>query len=189
MTVHSHSTGFGGGPGGAPLLKDQTQPLPAPISKSSFSYSSVACKNPAPFNDIALRFAPDYAGVDGSGKVRFIHQGNVANVEQAGPNTVGTVEGKITTFLCKNDQEGDKIQIAYEGQFRQTSDNKLKLEGTTVNITGGTGKFASLQGSGAMTGSFKCLQGVLEREGPESCAELGSFSDAVFQLKGHYKTA
>lgn len=36
-----------------------------------------------------------------------------------------------------------------------------------------------------MKGSFTCLEGVLEREGAENCADLGAFSDAVFELRGN----
>lgn len=42
MTVHTHNSVFRG-PGGAPLLAGETDPLEYPISEQSFSYSSVAC--------------------------------------------------------------------------------------------------------------------------------------------------
>lgn len=185
LTVHSHSSEFGGGPGGAPLLMSGTEPLPLPITETGFSYSSVACEDPARFNDVALDFNPDYPGIDDPAAVRHIVEGTVTDVDDSG--TKGTVEGTITTFLCENGQEGDEIHIAYEGQFQQDSDNEAKLIGTTFEITGGTGRFADLDGQGSMTGSFTCLEGVLEREGAENCADLGAFSDAVFRLRGQYE--
>lgn len=36
-----------------------------------------------------------------------------------------------------------------------------------------------------MKGSFTCLEGVLEREGAENCADLGAFSNAVLELRGN----
>lgn len=185
LTVHAHSSEFGGGPSGAPLLRSETEPLPYPITETDFSYSSVACEDSARFNDVALDFTPDYPGIDDPAPVRHIVEGSVTDVNEAG--TKGTVEGTITTFLCGNGQEGDEIHTAYEGQFRQVSDNEAKLIGTTFEITGGTGRFADLDGKGSMQGSFTCLEGVLERAGAANCADLGAFSDAVFELGGHYK--
>ncbi|MDP8928482.1 MAG: hypothetical protein M3O70_07890 [Actinomycetota bacterium] len=185
LTVHSHSSEFGGGPGGAPLLRPDTEPLPFPITEGGFSYSSVACDDPARFNDVALNFNPDYPGIEDPASVRHIVEGTATEVDK--PDMTGTVEGTITTFLCEGGQEGDEIHIAYEGRFRQVSDNEARLTGTTFEIIGGTGRFADLEGQGSMTGSFTCLPGVLERAGAASCAELGAFSDAVFRLRGNYQ--
>lgn len=185
LTVHAHSSEFGGGPGGAPLLMSATEPLPFPISETDFSYSSVSCEDPARFNDVALEFNPDYSGIEDPASVRHIVEGTVTKADESGKK--GRVEGTLTTFLCENGQEGDEIHIAFEGQFRQVSDNEARLTGTTFEITGGTGRFADLEGQGSMTGSFTCLDGVLERENAESCADLGAFSDAVFRLRGHYE--
>lgn len=186
LTVHTHSSEFRG-PGGAPTLFE-TDPLSSPITEGTegedFSYSSVSCADPAPFNDVALNFNPDYPGIEDPASVRHFVEGNVADVDKSG--RTGAIEGTITTFLCEKGEEGDEIHIAYEGRFVQTSDNEARLAGT-FEITGGTGRFADLAGEGRIRGSFTCLPLVLEREGAESCAELGVYSDAVFELKGTYE--
>lgn len=176
MTVHTHSSEYGG-PGQAPLLAGDTDPLQHPISEQSFSYSSVSCADPAPFNDVALNFNPDYPGIEDPASVRHVVEGDVTDVSQSGK--VGTVEGTLTTYLCENGEEGDRIDFSFDGKLVQTSDNDAQFRGR-FTIEGGTGQFADMTGRGSMAGRLTCLPTILEREGAESCAELGEFSDAVF---------
>lgn len=180
LTVHTHSSEFGG-PGGNPLLLEETDPLEHPVEEGAFSYSSVSCEDPARFNDRALNFNPDYPGIDDPAPVRHIVEGTVTEWD----GKTGTAEGTITTFLCEDGEEGDQITIAFEGRIVQTSDDQVRFRGT-YQITGGTGTFSDLTGMGSITGEFTCLAGTLQNVGAESCADLGAFSDAVFRLKGHY---
>lgn len=158
--------------------------LTFPLSKDDFSYSSVACEDPARFNDVALSFDPDYPGIEDPAAVRHLVEGEVTDVHQDG-RISGETKGTVTTFLCEDGEESDQIHIEFEGRSTQTSDNEAGFEGT-FKIEGGTGRFADLEGEGSMAGSFTCLEGVLEREPAEDCADLGVFSDAVFQLEGTY---
>lgn len=180
LTVHAHSSQFGG-PGGNPLLAGTTDPLEFPVEEGGFSYSSVTCEDPARFNDVALSFDPDYPGIEDPAPVRHIVEGEVTDFS----GKTGTVQGTITTFLCQGNKEADRIDTEFEGTIRLISDNELRLTGT-YEITGGTGRFSDLSGEGTITGELTCLPTTLERTGADSCADLGAFSDAVFSLQGEF---
>ena len=182
QTAHTHSRQFGS-PSGAPTLFP-TDPLEFPVTEGHFSYSSVPCNRPAPFNDAALVFHPGYPGVRSPAAVRYLIDGTVSEISATGDR--GTVEGTITTILCENGQEGDRYFVSFEGRFRVTSENEAVIQGGTFRIVGGTGRFADLTGQGSIKGSFTCLPPVLQRNRAEDCADLGAFSDAVFRLKGHF---
>ena len=198
MTVHSHTAGLRG-PGGAPLLADETDPLSFPVREERFSYSSVPCETSAPFNDVALEFNPDYPGLDDPVKTRFLVDGEVTDVSKSGRKA--DVEGTITAFICENGDEGDQIEFAYDAKLHVRSDNLAELRGT-FDIVGGTGRFEDIDGQGSIAGRLTCLDRVLERVGAENCADYGAFTDAVFfrgptddpspeditgGLKGHYE--
>lgn len=182
LTVHTHSSEFRGA-GGAPTLF-ATQPLSFDFTRGEqFSYSSVSCKDPARFNDVALNFNPDYPGIEDPAAVRHFVEGEVTSVDRS--DKTGTIEGTITTYLCRNGKEADQIQFSFEATFKRTSDNQMTFEGT-FEITGGTGTFEDMTGEGTITGEFTCLPRILEEAGAESCAELGVFSDFVASLSGTY---
>lgn len=197
LTVHTHTSGLGG-PGGAPLLTE-TDPLSFPVQEETFSYASVPCSTPAPFNDRALEFNPDYPGIDDPASARFITEGEVTDVSKSGKKA--DVEGTITMFLCENGAEGDQIVFAYDAKLLVRSDNLAAVRGT-FDIVSGTGRFAEIDGQGSLHGRLTCLERVLARAGAESCADYGAFTDAVFfrgptddpspeditgGLKGHYE--
>lgn len=182
LTVHTHSSEFRG-PGGAPLLR-ATDPLSFEMTEGeSFSYASVECESPAPFNDVALDFSPDYPGLDDPLPVRHVVEGTIVSIDESGQT--GEVEGTITTFLCENGEETDQIVFEFEGTFTRTSDNQVRFSGT-FTIEGGTGRFADITGEGKITGEFTCLPRILENEGASSCADLGVFSDFIAQLSGTF---
>ncbi len=180
LTVHTHSSKFRG-PGGAPLLK-RTKPLSFDIREGErFSYASVECESPAPFNDVALDFNPDYPGIDDPAAVRHVVEGMV--VEDSGDT--GEIEGTITTFLCDDGDEGDRILFEFEAEFRRISDNRVLLSGT-FDIEGGTGRFQDITGEGEFSGELTCLPSVLQRAGASSRGDLGVFSDFVAELSGSF---
>lgn len=164
----------------------------------SFTTSSTACSSPrAPFNNVGLAFNPDFPGVPDPAPIRSVIEGTVRSVSPSGIR--GTVKGTITTFLCENGKETAAIVIAFESKFRWTGMRMLELTGGPVKTTGGlelvngtfkivsgTGRFDSLTGSGTVTGQFTCLPSTLERNKARSCAELGAFSEAIFQLDGTF---
>lgn len=170
LTVHTHSS----------QLTDTlfpTSPLPFPITEESTgTYSSIPCSRPAPFNDTALDFTPDYPGIDDPASVR--HFVEVTATPTKGNQ--GTVEGEITTILCEDGEESEnRIFFTFEGTYKQTG-GELKIQGT-YTITGGSGVFADMTGGGTISGVITCLEGR-----DATCAQLGVFSDAVFSLQGTF---
>jgi hypothetical protein len=173
LTVHTHSSQFTD-------TLFPTSPLPFPITEASAgTYSSIPCSEPAPFNDVALDFTPDFPGIDDPAPVR--HFVEVAVTPTQG--NMGTIEGEITTTLCVNGEESnDRIFTSFEGTYKQTG-GSLKVQGT-FQITGGTGTFDDITGEGTITGEITCLA---SRDA--TCAQLGLFSDAVFSLQGTFSDA
>ncbi len=175
LSVHAHSSDFAG-PGGAGTLFETT-PLAFP-PEGEFSYSSIPCRFPAPFNDRALRFSPNPYPIPTPAPVRHFVEGTV---------TDGTVEGTITTILCENGEESEsRIITAFEGELGRVTENQAPFRGT-FEIIDATGIFEDLEGSGKIKGAFTCFPPILEREGAESCEDLGVFSDFAADLHGHFE--
>ncbi len=179
LSVHAHSSQF-------TKTLFRTNPLETSFSEGDqFSYSSIPCERPAPFNDTSLDFSPDYPGIEDPASTRHFVEGTITDVEPGG--TTGTIEGTITTILCVDGEESENtITTAFEGRFRIASDNELRIVGT-YRIVDGTGAFEDLTGSGKISGSLTCLARTLEATRAKSCAELGVFADAVFQLRGSFE--
>jgi hypothetical protein len=170
LTVHAHSSQFTD-------TLFPTSPLPFPVTEQSTgTYSSIPCSRPAPFNDTALDFTPDYPGVEDPASVRHFVEATLTPTQ----GNMGTVEGEITTILCVDGEESEnQLFIAFEGTYKQTS-GEVRFTGT-FEITGGTGVFEDIAGEGNITGAFTCLA---SREA--TCAQLGVLSDAVFSLQGTF---
>jgi hypothetical protein len=170
LTVHAHSSQFTD-------TLFPTSPLPFPVTEeSSGTYSSIPCSRPAPFNDTALDFSPDYPGIDDPASVRHFVEATLTPTQ----GSQGTVEGEITTILCVDGEESEnQLFIGFVGTYKQTG-GEVRFTGT-FEITGGTGVFEDITGEGTITGTFTCLPG---REA--TCAELGVLSDAVFSLQGTF---
>ena len=170
LTVHAHSSQFTD-------TLFPTSPVPFPVTEpSTGTYSSIPCSQPAPFNDTALDFSPDFPGIEDPASVR--HFVDVALTPTQGNK--GTIEGEITTILCLDGQESEnQLFIAFEGTYKQTG-GEVRFQGT-FEITGGTGVFEDITGEGTITGALTCLA---SREA--TCAQLGVLSDAVFSLQGTF---
>jgi hypothetical protein len=182
MSVHMHSSEFGGPSGAGTLF--QTDPLSFPPSRGSFSYSSIPCNQPAPFNDFALRFEPGYPGVATPAAVRHFLEGTVTPTTRSADR--GIVRGTITTILCQGGvQQPDRLLFTFLGRYRLASDNQLVVTGS-YRLAGGTGRFAGISGGGSLEGELTCLPPILQREGATNCADLGVFSDAIFRLRGNF---
>lgn len=168
LTVHAHSSQF-------TETLFPTSPVPFPVTEpSSGSYSSIPCSRPAPFNDTALDFTPDYPGVEDPASVRHFVEVELTPTQ----GNKGTIEGTITTILCVDGQESEsQIVTSFEGTYKQTR-GSVRFTGE-FEITGGTGTFADITGAGTITGELTCLGG-------RSCRALGMLTDAVFALQGTY---
>jgi hypothetical protein len=167
LTVHAHSSQFTD-------TLFPTSPLPFPVAEeSSGTYSSIPCSRPAPFNDTALDFTPNFPGVEDPASVR--HFVEVTLTPTTGNQ--GTVEGEITTILCLNGQESpNRIFFSFEGTYKQAG-GAVRIDGT-FEITGGTGIFADITGEGTISGEITCFN--------VRCAERGVYSDLAFALQGTF---
>ncbi|HEX2275154.1 MAG TPA: hypothetical protein VHG90_14900 [Acidimicrobiales bacterium] len=182
MSVHTHSSEFGGPSGPGTLF--ETTPLPFPPGRGEFSYSSIPCERPAPFNDTALVFQTGYPGVPSPAAVRHFIEGTLTPTGRSANQ--GIVRGTITTILCENRvQQPDRMFFAFHGRYRLVSDNQIVLTGT-FRLVGGEGRFADMRGGGSLEGEITCLPPILQREGAANCAELGAFSDAILRLVGGF---
>jgi hypothetical protein len=178
LDAHAHSSEFGGPSGEETLFP--TTPVPIPISPGDYSYSSIPCDKPAPFNDVSLSFSPDYPGMAEPASTRSLIEPTIVKVGRGGDH--GRLAGGLTTIVC---QSGDEMLFSFRGTFRQTSANEVRFHGH-FHATGGTGAFEDLMGHGSIQGTFTCLPATLAHQGAQTCAELGVFSDSVFTLRGSY---
>jgi hypothetical protein len=167
LTVHAHSSQFTD-------TLFPTSPLPFPVTEqSSGTYSSIPCSRPAPFNDTALDFTPDYPGIEDPASVRHFVEVTLTPTK----GNQGTVEGEITTILCLDGQEsGNRIFFSFEGTYKQAG-GAIRVDGT-FEITGGTGIFADITGEGTISGEITCFN--------VRCAQRGVYSDLAFALQGTF---
>ena len=179
LSVHAHSSQFTD-------TLFETDPLEFSFDEGdNFSYSSIPCSRPAPFNDRSLNFSPDYPGIEDPASTRHFVEGTVTDVDAGG--RTGTIEGTITTILCSNGEETENtIVTEYQARFVRSTDNDLRLVGS-YEIAQGTGTFADMTGSGRISGELTCLPFTLESQGAESCEDLGVYADAVLDLHGTFE--
>ncbi len=175
ITFRPHTHTQGNTPSGAPTLF-ATDPAPVPLTEGDYSYSAIPCTIRAPFNDISLDFNPAYPGLADPASTRSLIELTVVDAE------AGTIEGTVTSIVCAT---GEQITYAFNGRFTRVSDDLSAFVGT-FEISGGTGQFSDLEGSGRVRGALTCLDPVLARAGAENCADLGFYSDAVMTLRGSF---
>ena len=191
-----HSSEFGT-PMGLPTLF-QTTPLEFDFEEGDqFSYSSAACEFRLPFNDTSLIFrGRGYPGVQSPGPAAYLLEGTVTETNASDDR--GTVEGTLTIIRCAEagdggqaELEAGRIFVEYEAKISGKSANNLRLRGGKFEITGGTGIFDDISGHGSFKGRLTCLPPTFDNEGvppgTDSCAELGVFSDAAFNLRGSFE--
>jgi hypothetical protein len=178
VTMHTHSSG---------TLRFPVERLAFDFAEGDeFAYSSRLCSGSAPFNDLALDFAPDYPGVDddadGTAPVRHQIAGSITEVN----GETGRIEGTITTVLCEPgpngtqvESTGDMIVTHFEARFRLVSDNDLEIMGMfEISPEESTGVFEDLEGHGSIQGVFTCLAHERDPSQP-TCADIGEFTDFV----------
>jgi hypothetical protein len=185
-----------GTPSGQPTTVP-TDPLAIPLTRGDhFLYSTITCASPfPPWNSFGLHFSPDYPGISDPASVRHELEGTVVHLS----GNRGAIQGTVTSYLCENGVRTDQIVVSFQAAFAPTSARSVPLVGggpvpTTgglafrggASIVGGTGRFADLRGGGTVSGQFTCLPSTLQRNGVQSCAALGGFSEVPFQLRGRF---
>lgn len=187
-----------GTPSGLPTTA-ATDPLSIPATAGdTFTYSTITCSSPfPPWNNVGLHFEPNYPGLTDPAPVRHEVQGSVVAATPNGQRVV--VEGTITSYLCESGVRTDQIVTSFHAVLKPTTATSVTLTGngpvpTTggleikggFHFEGGTGRFADLSGGGTITGQFTCLRTTLQRNGVQTCDQLGGYSEVVFQLNGHF---
>lgn len=191
-----------GTPSGQPTTV-ATDPVSIPVAAGdTFTYSTITCATGfPPWNSFGLHFTPNYPGIsegptDRGAPVRHELRGTITKTKAG----TGRIEGTITTFLCENGVRTDRIVSSYKAKFWRSSATSVSLIGggpvpTTGGLTfmgrykvvDGSGRFEDLASNGRMRGQFTCLPQSLTRNRKASCAELGGYSEAPFQLSGRFR--
>ncbi len=152
-----------------------------------FRYASIPCSGNAPVNNISTDLTTYNSRLPGSRSPASTRSHPLEfNVVKAGDTT--RLEGKETLTVCKlgggrttddvADADRSKIFFDWQAEVLKTSPEEMSWTGT-FTITGGTGEYADLTGSGIIGGYFFCFA-------PEGCANLGEFRDGQFTMQGNY---
>ena len=153
-------------------------------SEGTFVYRAIPCSGNAPLNNISSNL-PTYGG-------RIPGARSPAST-RAHPMTItvksGVMSGTIDFTVCKlgpgptNDQkpdtERDRIRIEFAAKPISRNADELGFKGE-FKIVGGTGRYASLSGSGVISGYMFCYD-------PRGCvANESKYRDMQFLLEGSY---
>jgi hypothetical protein len=155
-------------------------------SAGSFTYRAIPCSGNAPMNNIGTNL-PTYNGlIPGSRSPASTRSHPFAfTVEQ------GAMRGTIALTVCqlrpgpttdgRPDAERDRIDIAFTAAADRRTAEETIFSGT-FRITGGTGRYAQLTGSGTIRGYFMCFD-------PRGCeaGNEGRFRDMQYVLEGTFR--
>lgn len=163
-----------------------------------FRYSSARCIDPAPINDISTNLTTFNGRIPESASPASIRlQPLEFRVEHGGPS--GRLEGTIRMVACGITQgrfsrviektEGpdthrDRITFKWTADYKKTSGTPSAPKASeaawtgTFDISEGTGRYRGISGSGFISGTFLCLQGVCDEP---------DFTDGQVVMVGTYK--
>lgn len=165
-----------------------------------FSYSSVRCIDPAPINDVSTNLTTFSGRLPDSFSPASIRLQPIEfRVVQGGD--AGRLEGTINMVACglspgrfsrvAENTEGpdtnrDKITISWGADYKRTSKASAQSPNAgevswigRFSITGGTGRYQGINGSGHISGNFLCLQGAGGCSGPD-------YTDGQVVMAGTY---
>ena len=157
-----------------------------------YAYRSIPCSGNAPVNNLASDL-PSYNGrVRGS---RFPQSMRAHPLSFSLRRRRGRWEmlGGIRFTVCKQapgptanpdpvpDESKPRIDVVFRATFRRYNAETLHWNGT-FRLRGGTGRYADLTGSGAISGYFACF-------GERGCPGSGNstFQDGQMTLQGTYR--
>lgn len=156
------------------------------ISDGSFRYRAIPCTGNAPLNNISSNL-PTYSnripGARSPASTRAHPM--VFNVEK------GVMTGRIDFTICKlspgpvpasdetKDPDRPKIIVEFTAKAERLTPEEVVFKGD-FKISGGTGRYSKLTGSGAIVGYMFCYD-------PKGCVNnQGRFRDMQFGLQGVY---
>ncbi|HUP70843.1 MAG TPA: hypothetical protein VM142_13665 [Acidimicrobiales bacterium] len=153
-----------------------------------FRYAGIPCAGNAPVNNISTDLTTYNTRLPGSRSPASTRSHPLEfNVVQGADGTT-RLQGKNTLTVCKlaggpttdgvADADRSKISFDWDAEVIKTSPEEMSWSGT-FKITGGTGVYQDLTGTGIIGGYFFCFAA-------EGCATLGEFRDGQFAMQGNY---
>lgn len=153
-------------------------------SDGTFTYRAIPCSGNAPLNNISSNL-PTYGGKIPGARSPASTRAHPMVIEVKS----GVMNGKIAFTVCKlapgptNDEKPDdtrdRINIEFTAKPVSRNADELGFKGE-FKIAGGTGRYASLTGSGIISGYMFCYD-------PRGCvANDSKYRDMQFLLEGTY---
>ncbi len=155
-----------------------------------FRYAGIPCTGNAPVNNIATNLTSYNGRLPGSRTPSSTRMHPIEFSVTEGPSGEFTLTGKSAMVVCQlrggprntpdpiPDAEKARITFDWTAKAVKTSAEEVSWAGS-FSITGGTGEYTDLRGSGDIAGYFFCFA-------PEGCASLGQFRDGQFAMSGTY---
>jgi hypothetical protein len=160
-------------------------------STGTFSYSSIACADDAPINNISTNLTTFNSRLPesrspASTRLHPIEFEVTDEVEDGTGEFTGTVEmvacqlraGVVPEDDEMADEDRDRIIFEFDADFERTAPEEIRYTGT-FTISEGTGEYEGLTGDGEIGGYIMCL-------GPDDCADFGEFRDIQVAMIGTY---
>ncbi|MBW3578989.1 MAG: hypothetical protein KY462_14865 [Actinobacteria bacterium] len=158
-------------------------------SEGTFSYSAISCADDAPINDISTNLATFNSKLEDSRSPASTRMHPIEfQVTEVTEDGEGQLEGTIALTVCQPrpgavtddvaDDQRDRIDFDWTADFQRTSPEEVAFRGT-FDITGGTGIYQDLTGSGDIAGYVMCL-------GDVECADVDEYRDIQIAMVGSY---
>jgi uncharacterized protein affecting Mg2+/Co2+ transport len=159
-------------------------------SEGTFSYSSIACADDAPINNISTNLTTLNTRLPESRSPASTRLHPIEFEVADWQNGAGSIEGTVTMVACQlragltpedeevPDEEKDRIVFSFTGDVERTAAEEIRYTGT-FEITDATGQYEGMTGEGQIGGYIMCL-------GPDDCADFGEFRDIQVAMVGTY---
>lgn len=160
-------------------------------STGTFSYSSIACADDAPINNVSTNLTTFNSRLPESRSPASTRLQPIEfEVTEEVEGGTGQFDGRIDLVACQlragvtpeddttDDEQRDSITFEFEADFERTASEEVRYTGT-FTITEGTGEYEGISGEGHIGGYLMCL-------GPDDCADFGEFRDVQVAMIGSY---
>lgn len=151
-------------------------------SEGKYRYASIPCSENAPVNNVSTNLTTYNSRLPGS-----LSPASARNHPLEFDAENGKLRGNIVLTVCQlepgatdddpeSDAEKPKIFFDWTADYTESSDKETTWSGT-FKITGGTGTYEGLTGSGKISGYFFCFGG---------CAD-GTLTDGQYTMTGKFR--
>lgn len=149
---------------------------------AAFRYSSAPCSGNAPLNNISSNLTTYNSRLPGS-----LSPASTRNHPLEFDARNGTLRGRIVLTACQlqrgatadapeSDAAKPKIFFDWIAKYTKTSEHEAAWSGT-FKITGGTGTYEGIKGSGSISGYFFCFSGCSGEQ----------LTDGQYTMNGKYR--